>query len=121
MTDDPTHAVAVARLGDVDAITQQRVSAQPYTVGVLFSSSNRLSWTPHQETDLHFQIVAAKFTADTATFTLWTGAFATISDVLVRGTIEIPTDDARFKYEIVRASGARIALASGQNYAFSES
>ena len=49
MTDDNTHALAIARLGDVDQATQTFVSSQPYTVGVLFSSSNRQAWTAHQD------------------------------------------------------------------------
>lgn len=120
MTADPDHAVAIAKLGDIDVPLQRRVSAQPYTVGVLLTSANRLTWTPFQEADLFFQIVAAKFTATTRTFNLWTGPFDAISDVIVRGVIELPTDAATFRYELVRATGQVIPLAPGQTREFSE-
>jgi hypothetical protein len=110
----------VAKLGDVDQATQQFVSAQPYTVGVLLASSNRMTWTPVQEADLFFQLVAAKFTPSSKTVTLWTGAFSQITDVLVRGSIDIPTADARFRYELVRASGAAFKLAPDQTLELSD-
>jgi hypothetical protein len=123
LTADPDHAVAIARLGDVYDLPgggQARVSSQPYTVGVLFASANRVSWTPIQEADLHFEIVAAKFAPTTRTISLWTGSLTNISDVMVRGGVELPTDEAGFRYELVRASGQVISLAPGQNRPFTE-
>jgi hypothetical protein len=123
LTADPDHAVAIARLGDVYDLPgggQARVSSQPYTVGVLFASANRVSWTPIQEADLHFELVAAKFDPTTRTISLWTGSLTNVSDIMVRGGIELPTDEARFRYEVVRASGQVIPLAPGQNRPFTE-
>jgi len=123
LTADPDHAVAVARLGDVYDLPgggQARVSAQPYTVGVLFASANRVSWTAIQEADLHFELVAAKFAPTTRTISLWTGALTNVSDLMIRGGVELPTDEARFSYEVVRASGQVIPLAPGQNRPFAE-
>lgn len=124
MTDDADHAVAISQLGDVqtDPVTgaQTRVGAQPYTVGVMLSSANRLTWTPHQDADICFQIVAAQFSNATKVVDLWTGNFPDISDLVIRGAVEIATADARFRYELVRASGQVIAIAPGQNVEFSE-
>lgn len=120
LTDDDTHALAMARLGDVDPETQQRVSAQPYTVGVMFDGSNNRTWTAIQDGDLWFRVVAAKFSPATKTVNLWTGAFTNISDVLVRGTVELPDARTRFRYELVRATGQIIPLAPGQDVAFPE-
>ncbi|MBB4042010.1 hypothetical protein GGR34_003695 [Microvirga flocculans] len=120
LTADATHAVAVSKLGDIDTATQTRVASQPYTVGVLLSSANRLTWTAHQDMDLHFQVVAAKFAPVTRAVDLWTGEFEDISDVLVRGAVEIPTDAARFRYELVRTSGQVIPLTPGQTWEFAE-
>jgi hypothetical protein len=123
LTADPDHAVAIARLGDVYDLPgggQARVSSQPYTVGVLFASANRISWTAIQEADLHFEIVAAKFAPTTRTINLWTGALTNISDIMVRGGVELPTDAAGFRYELVRATGQVIPLAPGQNRPFAE-
>ncbi|MCZ8098846.1 MAG: DUF4815 domain-containing protein, partial [Burkholderiales bacterium] len=120
LTSDGEHSVAAAKLGDIDIPTQTRVSSQPYTVGVLLTSANRLTWTPVQEADLTFQLVAADFTSNTRTVNLLTAELDTISDLLVRGVIELPTDAATFRYEVVRAGGAVIPLAAGQVRAFSE-
>ncbi|WP_342361407.1 DUF4815 domain-containing protein [Terrarubrum flagellatum] len=120
LTDDNAHALAISKLGDVDPVTQQRVSAQPYTVGVLLSSSNRSTWTAHNDADLWFEVVVAKFSPTTKTVTLWTGAITNISDMLIRGGVEIPTADARFRYELVREGGQVIPLAPNQTCEFAE-
>ncbi|MFD2676082.1 DUF4815 domain-containing protein [Camelimonas lactis] len=116
LTTDSEHAISIARLGEVDAATQQRVASQPYTVGVLFSSANRQTWTVHQDADPWFELLAAKFTATSRTIDLWEGDLDQVSDLLVRGAIEIPTADAGCRYELVRANGDVIPLAPGQTW-----
>jgi hypothetical protein len=120
MTADNAHALATCRLGDVDPVTQQRVASQPYTVGVLFSSANRRAWTAHQDADLFFEVVCASFSATSLTQNLWTGNVTNLSDFMVRGAVELPTNDARFRYEVLRATGQVIQLTPGQNYEFDE-
>lgn len=120
LTSDAEHAVAMAKLGDVDVPTQTRVSSQPYTIGVLLTSANRLTWTPMQEADLCFQIVCAKFTSATRMVDILTADFDTVSDAIVRGAVELPTDATRFRYELVRATGQVIPMAPGQTREFSE-
>ena len=120
LTGDGDHAVWVARLGDVDPVTQQRVSSHPYTVAPLCSSVNRIAWTVHQDTAMAFETLWCKFAPTTRTVDLWTGNLAQVSDVQVRGTVEIPTDAAKFRYEIVRPGGEVIALAPGQSREFTE-
>ena len=120
LTADGEHSVAIAKLGDIDVPTQTRVSAQPYTVGVLLTSANRLTWTPFQEADMTFDIVCARFSPTTRTVNLLTADLATVSDIVVRGAVELPTQAATFRYEIVRPGGAVIALAPGQTREFTE-
>lgn len=122
LTADGSHAIASSRLGDVfgTGLDQERVSAQPYTVGDKFTSSNRLSWQVHPDEDVAFEIVGCRFTSTTRTINLWTGLLDNISDLLVRGAIEIPTQDAQFRYEIVRADGSILPLTSGQTHEFAE-
>ncbi|MFO1151004.1 MAG: DUF4815 domain-containing protein [Alsobacter sp.] len=120
LTDDNTHELSIAKLGDVDQTTQTFVSSQAYTVGVLLASANRLTWTPIQEADLCFQIVAATFAPTTKTVTLWTGALNQISDVVVRAAVEIPTEVARLRFELVRANNSFIQLAPEQVMALAE-
>ncbi|OCC05113.1 hypothetical protein BA190_09360 [Labrys sp. WJW] len=120
LTDDAEHAVAIAKLGDVDPVTQQRIAAQPYTIGDLFSSSNRASWLVMLDADHCFEEVAAKYTSTTLTVELWAGDLDQVSDITIRGTVDIPTEDARFHFEFVRATGEVIALMPGQTWSFAE-
>lgn len=122
LTADGEHAISTSRLGDVvgAGANQERVSSQPYTIGDMFSSSNRLSWQVHPDEDIAFEIVGAKFTSNGLVQNLWTGDLDQVSDFLVRGSIEIPTQDAGFRYELVRADASIIPLAPGQTQEFSE-
>jgi hypothetical protein len=70
LTDDPTHAVALAQLGKYDAAAEAFVTSQPYTIGTLLKSSNASTWTPVQEADLAFRMYAATFTSTTRTVEL---------------------------------------------------
>ena len=63
LTDDANHSLRIGQLGGFDAIAQKYVTTQPYTVGVLLSSSNASTWTPHQDMDLVFKLNGAAFTS----------------------------------------------------------
>jgi hypothetical protein len=120
MTDDPDHAVRIATLGEVVPETQQLVASQPYTNGDLFSGSNRTTWVAHPKSDLKIDIVAARFNATEKTVQLFEGAVAAITDLVVRGTAELQSDQTRFRYELERANGDVIPLAPGQAIEFDE-
>lgn len=60
LTNTSDHTVGIAELGDWDANTGW-VRSQVYSEGVLFSSSNAVTWTPHQNADLAFRLLGAKF------------------------------------------------------------
>lgn len=61
---DAVSAVAIGGIGEFDASVQQWVSAQPYQIGVLLSSSNNRTWTAHQTQDLTFRLLACDYNAD---------------------------------------------------------
>jgi len=65
-SDSNQYSLFVAELGKVDLINNQVVTEQPYSIGVLFSSSNASSWDTHQTMDLKFSIYGAKFQPTTA-------------------------------------------------------
>ena len=87
LTDDADHEVAIAELGKFDQ-TQGWVTSQPYQVGVLLSSSNAQTWTPHQNMDLTFKLLAAKFTATSETIPLGSVNADQASDLLLLAGIE---------------------------------
>ncbi|MED3070326.1 hypothetical protein P4310_33725, partial [Bacillus thuringiensis] len=62
ITDSADYTMFCATWGkDTIGATKQTVVTQPYVNGVLFSSSNAVSWTVHQETDMKFKIYTAEF------------------------------------------------------------
>lgn len=81
LTDDPTHAVALAELGRFDTGAQQFVTSQPYTIGTLLKSSNASTWTPVQEADLTFRMYGARFTSTSRTVNLGQLRSASVSSI----------------------------------------
>ena len=61
LSDSNVPSLYCARIGDYDISTRVAVTRNPYTAGVLFSSSNALTWTAHQDMDLKFNLYRAKF------------------------------------------------------------
>jgi len=64
LSDSNVYSVFTATLGARDLITNNYVTSQPYSTGVLFSSSNALTWTAHQTQDLKFDVYKANFTSN---------------------------------------------------------
>ena len=60
ITDSTQYTMHTATLGAKQA-NGQVVTTQPYTTGVMFSSSNGQTWTVHQTTDLKFTLYTARF------------------------------------------------------------
>ena len=120
MTDDDTHALKIARLGEAVPETQQLVSQQPYTAGDLFSGSNRSTWVAHPDTDMMFEIVIAKYTSAEKVVDLFTGDLPGVTDLTVRGTVEQPSAATGFRYELERANGDVLRMAPGQHVEFAE-
>lgn len=61
MSDSNLPALWVARLGETEVRTKALVTSNPYTAGVLFSSSNALTWTAHQDMDMKLSLYRAEF------------------------------------------------------------
>jgi hypothetical protein len=100
-TNDPAHSISVADRGAFDAVKQQWIAAQPYTVGTRFSSSNAVSWTIHQDSDITFKINCARFNPTSRTVDLGTYAVTDVSDVIVRGNVFLPTEATSVVFELV--------------------
>lgn len=103
-TNDPDHSISVADRGAFDAARQQWIAAQPYTVGTRFSSSNAVSWTVHQDSDVTFRLNCASFLPTTRTVNLGTYAVTDVSDVLVRAEVFLPTEATSVVFELVFGS-----------------
>jgi hypothetical protein len=106
LTDDAEHAVALAELGKYDAVHGTWVTAQPYQIGVLLSSSNASTWTAHQDKDWAFRLLAAKFTESQTTVVLEnTIAASDLTDILVLGNVDRPTSQTDVDFSLTESNG----------------
>lgn len=69
MCNDAVSSVWIGEIGQFDAHLQSWVTEQPYQIGVLLSSSNNRTWTPHQTKDLAFRLIAANYNVTTNSHT----------------------------------------------------
>lgn len=61
LTDSPKLRAFIAKLGEKTLSGSKYITSNPYATGVLLSSSNASTWTPHQDMDLKFALYTAKF------------------------------------------------------------
>ncbi|ECN9265229.1 hypothetical protein ZL58_14430 [Salmonella enterica subsp. enterica serovar Typhimurium] len=61
LANDATTAVGISELGKKTIDNTGYVTAQPYQIGVLLSSSNASTWTAHQDKDLSFRLRARTY------------------------------------------------------------
>ena len=115
LCDDPVTKLSIAEMGKYDKTRAQWVTAQPYAVGGLLSSSNASTWTPHQDRDLAFRLLEARY-RDAAPHTLDMGgvSLSGATDVLLMGLSDIPTAQCRLEYDITLPDGSRQTVAEGQ-------
>ena len=114
LTDDANTDVGVAELGKWDQDNMRWVTAQPYQVGVLLSSSNASTWTPHQDRDLTFRLNVAQFTENTKTIDLGTVAVKDATDLILLPVADAPTAGARVDYSLNLPDGTTLDIADSQ-------
>ena len=114
LTDDGTHSLKTAELGKYDSTANQWVSAQPYTIGVLLSSSNASSWTVHNDKDLKFTLNVAEFSATSRTINLGALTVTNMTDLLVTAPVDVPGDQTRVSFRYTRSTGEVFNLAPEQ-------
>lgn len=109
LTDDAEHQVAIAELGKFD---QQHgwVTSQPYQVGVLLSSSNAQTWTPHQNMDMTFKLLAARYTTTSHQIDLGSCNVDNVSDLLLLAGIERNVAGADVQVTATASGGEQYVL-----------
>lgn len=118
-TDDPNHALAIGTVGRLDQ-DGALISTQPFTVGVLMSSSNGSTWTAHQESDLVFSLIACRFTATEKVVNLGTFDAAKMSDIIVSAGVEYPEAGTDVQIVLKRPNGTEIYSDPEQKHTLSE-
>lgn len=113
LTDDPDHKLAIAEIGKYDQ-THGWITTQPYTVGVLLSSSNAATWTPHQTKDLTFRLKGARFIQASKTVNLTDIQANQISDLLALGGVDKPAADTHITLKVVDEAGVEYGLVEGE-------
>ena len=101
LTDDNRHSLAIAEVGQYDRRAQRYVTEQGYSVGVLLSSSNASTWTPHNNADLAFRLYAAEFTATEHTTELKTQTAHNTSDLYLMADVERPGTETDVSFTFV--------------------
>lgn len=99
LTDDNSTALAVAEVGK-STPDGQWVTQQPYTIGVLHSSSNASSWTAHQMEDLTFRLLRAVYNPAPFTVELGTATLSGVTDALFLGLVDRPAAAARAEFSL---------------------
>jgi hypothetical protein len=110
LTDDADASLAVAELGKLDPTTGTMTTSQPYQVGVLLSSSNASTWTPHNDRDLAFRLLACRFTSPTRTVALGTVDASGVTDLVSLASIEMPATGTAAGLVAVADGGATYQL-----------
>lgn len=114
LCNDPVTALAIAEMGKFDQTVQKWVASQPYTVGVLLSSSNASTWTAHQDKDLAFRLLEASFAAGIHNVDMGRVEVRNATDIVVLALDEMPTAATRVAYEVGLPDGNSLLIAQGQ-------
>lgn len=114
MCDDAITSLAIAELGKWDNGSGRWVTSQPYQVGVLLSSSNASTWTPHQDRDLAFRLLRAEYRETQRTVALGSVAVSEATDLMLLGLAEQPAAAAAIEYELGLPGGETLRVAEGQ-------
>lgn len=99
LTDDADHEVRIAEVGKWDE-DRGWVTSQPYQVGVLLSSSNAVTWTPHQNSDLTFRLYAAEFTHHQREVDLGTYSVQDATDFILLAAVHRTSSQADIRFRL---------------------
>lgn len=111
---DAIGAVAIAELGKFDSDAQRWMTSQPYNVGVMLTSSNASTWTPHQDRDLTFRLLRANFTQNTRNVSLGSVTVSNATDLLLMGFTDRPNGRTGASFVLGLPGGSTLAVEDGQ-------
>ncbi|MFI3903772.1 DUF4815 domain-containing protein [Ochrobactrum sp. S1502_03] len=118
LTDDGEHELFVASIGKIDLDTNSIITGQPFTVGVLLSSSNASTWTVHNESDLWFEMIGCAFEPIEKIVPIGSFTPLKMSDVIIRAGVEYPDASVDVTIRLTRPNGEVITSAPRQIISF---
>lgn len=114
LCDDAVGALSLAELGKFDSTAQRWITSQPYTVGVMLSSSNASTWTVHQDRDLAFRILGAAYTQSTRTISLGNVPVSAATDLMLMSYAERPASATGIRYFLTLPDASVVTVDDGQ-------
>lgn len=118
LCNDAVSAIAIAELGKWDATNQRWVTQQPYQVGTLLSSSNASTWTPHQDRDMAFRLLARRYSEASREIDLGTVAVTNATDLVILSMADNPATGADSELQLTMPDNSVIRSSDGQNVQF---
>lgn len=112
--DDAVTQAGVAVLGQFDSAAQKFAYQQPYQIGVLLSSSNGSTWTPHQDRDLSFRLLETPFATNTRTVPLPSFNVTNADELMVLAAVDLPTSDCSVTFRLTLPDNSTISVAAGE-------
>lgn len=112
---DAVSSVGFAQIGKFDSVNQTWVTAQPYQVGTMFSSSNGTAWSVSQDRDLTFILQKAVFTSNTRTVALGTVAVTSATDLMLLTLEEKPSSNTYISYSLTLPDGTVLPASNEQS------
>lgn len=106
LTDDPNYKVRIAEIGKFDS-ERGYLTSQPFQIGVLLSSSNAVTWTPHQKMDLTFRLLAARFPTTRRVVNCGTVTTENASDLMPLASVERTSSETDLRFVITDTSTNR--------------
>lgn len=110
---DAEGELAVAAIGSFDPAAQKWITDQPYSIGVLLSSSNASTWTPHQDRDLKFSLLRADYSANSRTINLGQISVNAATDLMLMSYAERPDSATDVQYRLTLPDASVITLSDG--------
>lgn len=118
LCDDAVSSLGLAELGKWDLTNEQWVTVQPYQVGVLLSSSNASTWTPHQDRDLTFKLLKSSYSTTARRVELGALTVTNMTDFLVMAAAELPDSVTWVDYKVTLPAGTKIRTGAGAGVGF---
>ncbi len=120
MCDDAVTSLAIAELGKSDPWYGTWVTSQPYQVGVLLSSSNASTWTPHQDKDMTFRLLKAVYDEAPLNIPLGEVEVHGATDLMLMGVSEQPAAACRVEYTVTLPDASGLTLTDMQPVRFAK-
>lgn len=111
---DADGALSVAEIGKFDPVALRWITSQPYTVGVLLSSSNASTWTAHQDRDMTFRLLESSYSQTQRVVPLGSVAVTAATDLLLMSYADRPDGSTDVQYTLTLPDATVITVADGQ-------